>query len=263
MTRSLSNLIKANYIYFNQDDKKVIDSDSNTEKFRPVNFGKETSGEGTHEFIAGIKAINLEEIKETEEEIEQKSQEIIAKAYETAEQIVEEAKSNAQAAKLSVYDAAKQQGYGDGYNQAVRDVDELKLELENKVIECKENYEKQIAEIEPFFAGILTEYIKKLTGIMAQDHREIILHLIHQAVMGVPGSSFYTIKVSKEDYGFVKKQSKELEGYLKNGIEIEIIEDGHLGKNQCLIETDARTVDCSLNVQMENLITDIKLLARI
>lgn len=265
MTKSLSNLIKSNYIYFNQSDKRVIDSDSRAEKFQPINFKKENSSteDVPREFVEGIKTIRLDEIKETEQQIEQKELEILADAHDKARILIEEAKLMAEVEKRNIYEEAKSLGYTEGYNTAVEEVNTMKAELNNKLLMYKKDYEEQISDIEPSFAQLLVDYIKKLTGIMEEDYKEIIYYLIHQAVMGIPNCNHYTIRVSNQDYVYVEKQSQKLSDSLKNGVELNIVEDRNLSKNQCLIETDARTVDCSLNVQMENLITDLKLLAKI
>ena len=42
---------------------------------------------------------------------------------------------------------------------------------------------------------------------------------------------------------------------------LEIVKDATLERNQCLIETDGGIFDCSLDVQLENLIMDVKALS--
>jgi flagellar assembly protein FliH len=45
------------------------------------------------------------------------------------------------------------------------------------------------------------------------------------------------------------------------GIDIEVLEEASFEKNQCVIETDGAVFDCSLNVEMDNLIKKIKMLS--
>ena len=42
---------------------------------------------------------------------------------------------------------------------------------------------------------------------------------------------------------------------------VEVVEDPVLARAQCTIETDTRIFDCSLDVQLKNLISNIKLLS--
>ena len=48
---------------------------------------------------------------------------------------------------------------------------------------------------------------------------------------------------------------------LKEGTELEITEDASLSANQCIIETDNKIVDCSLDAQLDNLREQIRMLA--
>ena len=52
-----------------------------------------------------------------------------------------------------------------------------------------------------------------------------------------------------------------ISGAVSKDTQIEITEDSALKRNECLIETDAGVFDCSLDVQLDNLIKDIRLLS--
>lgn len=47
---------------------------------------------------------------------------------------------------------------------------------------------------------------------------------------------------------------------VSEGVEFDITEDDSLKENQCIIETDQRIIDCSLDVQLQNLKDQIKML---
>ena len=74
--------------------------------------------------------------------------------------------------------------------------------------------------------------------------------------------SSFIIRVSKADYEFLNSKKQELAAALPES-RIEILVDPMLQSMQCTIETDTRIVDCSLDVQLKNLLTDLKLLAGI
>ena len=44
-------------------------------------------------------------------------------------------------------------------------------------------------------------------------------------------------------------------------INLDIVADTTMKKNECIIETDAGVFDCSLDIELNNLIKDIKLLS--
>jgi flagellar assembly protein FliH len=62
---------------------------------------------------------------------------------------------------------------------------------------------------------------------------------------------------------YLISRKNDLLNVLPTDATLRIVEEINLTKNQCLIETDQRVIDCSLDVQLNNLITDLKLLGGI
>ena len=75
-------------------------------------------------------------------------------------------------------------------------------------------------------------------------------------------SKHFVIKVSSNDYEELLERKDEIYGALNPAIEMEIFEDAKLTAMQCLIETDNGIVDVSLDVQLDNLITALKLMVK-
>jgi flagellar assembly protein FliH len=67
--------------------------------------------------------------------------------------------------------------------------------------------------------------------------------------------------VSKEDYPFLIENQGKIYLASPKDINLNIVEDSDLAKNQCIIETDGGVFDCSLDIQLEQLIKEIKLLS--
>ena len=118
-----------------------------------------------------------------------------------------------------------------------------------------------VEQLEPKVASLLISLVQKLTGVLIEEKQEIILHLIEQAFLETEGSKSFLVRVSKEDYDFVSSHKTELLWKLKEGTELEIIKDPALYKGQCMVETDSKIIDSSLDVQLKGLIADLKLLA--
>lgn len=260
----LSNLIKSNYIYFSGTEKRVIDSNNREDiyKFNPVtNVDVESGDEEAKTFVEGINAKNVEITPEinTDEMVD----EILANANEKAEQIINDGISKANLEKEKIFEGARNEGYSIGKKEGQDEIARLKTELEEKAVSLEKDYNEKIKEVEPAFVKLMIDYLYKLTGVMAEDHKEIIHYLIHQSITGTENSKNYTIKVSKDDYPVVESKREEIANILKNDAQLEIIEDNSLSSNECFIETDNRMIDCSLNIKLENLITDLKILAHI
>lgn len=265
----MSNLIKSNYIYVNRQNTRVIDSNKKSEEIKSKDIKNKDIMQGVSEnkekeFVEGIPVINMEQLLEDEENLMvQKSEGIILEAKEKAEKIIKEAKQEAEIYKQNIFEDAKQSGYAEGYNIGIAESKMLEEKLRNQIHENQLLYEKQVCELEPEFVKVIIELIKKITGVEMEDRKEVILHLIDSALRKVENSRNFLIKVSKEDYDFVVSKKDDLYTALKDGVYLEIIEDLTLSKNKCLIETDLRIIDCSLDVQMNGLIADLKLLANV
>ncbi len=292
MTRSLSNVIKAYSIRYNDQDKHVIDTNAAADEkvkyyldLLQIEQEEKTlkqakSAEG---FVEGLTAATVEETLEEVEpsnvktdilrsELEKRQQQSVNEVNEKAKAIIEDAKNevakmlagakaDAETLGSRIKEQAKQEGYQEGKKLAQVELEKAKQELIAKEEKIKNDYELKIRNFEPVFADLLISYIKKFTGVLLEDKKDIILYLIEQELLNIESSNTYLIRVSKDDYDLVHSKKNEIAWNLKENAEIEIVEDRMLSRAQCMIETDSRIIDCSLDVQLKNLVHDLKLLA--
>lgn len=54
---------------------------------------------------------------------------------------------------------------------------------------------------------------------------------------------------------------ERINGVVSKKVQIEIVEDPTFKRGQCMIESDSGIYDCSLDIQLENLIEAIKTMA--
>ena len=292
----MSNVIKAYSISYDEPTKK-LDMNEKAENFRRLyvekierqseeDFSEEADdGSSDTEFSEGIigekvviKGSEEETLSEQEKKILDKQREIkklqskieelrveagkiLDDAEEEAELMIEKARSEAESERDELINSYMQQGYEDGKLQAEREYNSLKAELNRKIKETEEEYEKQVSELEPAFVEIMIKYIEKITGIYSGDRNEVIMHVIHQAMTKQTPCRNFIIRVSHADYGTVLNSKPEILLWLPDGSQVEVVEDKMLNEGGCLIETDARIFDCSVDTQMKSLIEDLRLLA--
>jgi len=207
---------------------------------------------------------NQKEIKKLQaklEELRVEAGKILDDAEEQASALMEEARSNAQSEYENLLNEYAQQGYDEGRTRGEQECNELKERLLKQIKENEEEYEKQVKELEPAFVEILIKYIEKLTGIFASDRTEVIMHCIHQAMTKQTPCRNFIIRVSPADYGTVLNSKPEILLWLPDGSQIEVVEDKMLNEGGCMIETDTRIFDCSVETQMKSLTEDLRLLA--
>ncbi|BCJ95248.1 hypothetical protein acsn021_28170 [Anaerocolumna cellulosilytica] len=273
----MSNIIKSRYVYVDGGEKKVIDSNERSEEFRLIDFlnrkresvdHSETEGQHPPDldgFTQGI-AATIVDIAVEQEEIPQKTPEEILReaqeqATEEAERIIKEAEEAAAATSEKMYEEAKSRGYAEGLKKGMEEADEMKRDLQEAKIRQEEEFSEQLLLLEPQLADILTMLLEKMTGVLAKEYKQIVYHLIHNAMYHADNSKNFIIKISKEDYESVHSRIAELLTLVSPETVIEVVIDKELTKNQCMIETDTSIIDCSLDTQLNNLMRDIKLLS--
>ncbi|WP_313132413.1 FliH/SctL family protein [Anaerocolumna sp.] len=268
----MSNIIKSQFVYIHQNEKKVIDTNQLCEKIFLNRFTAEPDEYEVQDELAatedsffkeGIKATVVEtRITEEEEKFaNQQREDIIAGARQEAADIIAAAEEEAKKMRDSLYEEACQKGYKEGFEKGKAAVEDSKKELDILIQKQKEDYQKQIETLEPEFVKLMCGYIEKITGIIVEDKEEIILHLIHNALIHGDRSKNYSVKTSKDDYDLVLSKKEEIYDCVGEDAVIEIIMDNELSKNQCFIETDNRVIQCSLDVELNSLIEDLKILS--
>lgn len=263
----MSNLIKSVYFNMNPEGSRVIDSDSQVEQFIPAFFHQPEKTEELDEsdFQAGMPVLNMEDVRREERrKVEQEASEqmdyMLAQARQEANEILRQAEDAAQSIREQAAEDGRNQGFAEGRAEAETFLREEEEKLRQKWMEEKRKLEEEAAGLEPKFADIMAMLIEKITGVVCQDKKEIIIYLIHQAMNQLERTNSVVLRVSKEDILSVSGRRAEWKSSLPEHVELDIVEDESLHASQCIIETDNKIIDCSLDVQLQNLKEQIKML---
>lgn len=255
----MSNLIRGNYIHYSQQDAIVIDSDAKSDSFQTLNL--------VH--AMEVPKVEKEVAKEKEEEeiipdlaqVKEYAESMLVEAREEAKRIVDKAKQEA----LSILNQAREEGHQEGFASGLSQIEEEKQKLEQDIADAiareEASYQKMKSELEPKFADLTMKLVEKLTGVIVEDKKDLLVYLISTTLSSLKGPKQFTIRVSKDDIPLVTQRKEELENLLAEGCTMEILEDSTLIKDQCFIETEDRLLDVSLDVQLKNLKEHIKMLS--
>lgn len=200
-----------------------------------------------------------------EQDLKINYEEVIAKANKEANAIVQEAERKMAEIEVQIRTNAKAEGYKVGYEEgkiaASKELEELKVELQN-AIEQKQN-EKQnlLVNIEPQIASIINQLVTNLVGIQSVNP-ETILYLIKQGFNEIEQHGDLIIRVSSDDFDQVVENKSILSDNLSEKIDLEILKDVSLKKNDCIIETDLGNIDCSLDVRLNGLKKELDLIGK-
>lgn len=118
-----------------------------------------------------------------------------------------------------------------------------------------------IRDAEGKIVDVACGLVEKLTGILVQEYKPVMLYMINQVLNEEDASRKFVIRVSQEHYAYISDNYDRLAGAANPSITIEVFEDSKLKPGQCLIESETGIVDLSMDVQVRNLITAIKLLS--
>lgn len=267
----MSNIIKSNYIYVTRDNKKIISHNSNNNGIPGISFADEngfknidyTNDAYKVDAIAKNEASTIIAKEVIEEELDNarnNAMSIVSDAYAEAEKIISQAKEKAREIETKEFEEAKNLGYSQGYDNAQREITQLKDTLISQQRMLNQDYDNKVSKLEKDLVGIMASLIAEITGVVVENE-DVLTHMLHRAFMKIENSNKYIIKVSEQDFLNVMENKESLYINVKEGSIIEVVADSNLTKNQCIIETDVSIIDCSLDIQMKNVSTQLRLLS--
>ena len=267
----MSNLIKSVYFQMDQDDTRVINSDDHVVQFAPellqqveassVNDPEETEPVG--EFQQGMNVLNMEDVREEErarvqEETSLEMESMLADARAQAEEILQNAREQADEIRQQAQEEGRNAGFEQGQAEALKHLQEEALRQQEQFEQQQQKLKEQEEALEPKYAELMGALIEKITGVLCEDKKDVIVYLIHQALNQLEKTKSVTLRVSKPDMLTVSAQKEQLRSCVSGEVDFDITEDDSLQENQCIIETDQRIIDCSLDVQLQNLKDQIR-----
>ena len=200
------------------------------------------------------------ELQQLREAAEEECRLLRMEAEEECKKLVADSVKHTNAEREEILKEAKKSGYEEGKKQGLQETESLKQELLQKISVQEADYEQKLETLEPDIVELIIGMVHNLTGGLLDERRDIILHIIRHSMLGIENSSSFIVRVSREDFDFLNSRKQELMNELQ-GNKIEIVVDPLLSRAQCTIETDTRIIDCSLDVQLKNLTSDLKMLA--
>lgn len=268
----MSNLIKYYTFHVTEDEKRLVESDEKVNGFIPgilahgeveirdlereefdQEFPEEMFGEDESKHENLISAEVLEQAHE-------QAGAILEDAQKEAEKLLEQAKVAAEFEKEKILEESKKAGYRDGLVQANDELASQRKELEKRREQMEIEYQQLVDDLEPNFVRIVMGLVKKLTGVLVEDKKDIIMYLMEQSLKNLGKTGSLVIRVSEADIEMVQGAQERITELISENCELDIVLDSALEQNQCIIEADKQIIDCSLDVQMKGLMEDLKMM---
>ncbi len=285
------NVYKSSWVRVSDEEKCLVDSNSRLEEriaqwetLRRTNESAMPQYDGSDEgeaaeFVSGIGGEEIdalfddgdrsnvikagaEEAGPDLEAVRAEAQEILDSAQAQADEMIRNAQAEIEVQRRQAQDAGNKQGYNEGYQQGLSEVDDMKRALMEEKRQLEQEFEQLVEELEPEFIDTITAVYNHIFSVDLADNRDILVHLIDSTLRKVESSRTFIVHVSAEDYPYVNMQKQALvEGAVAGRGLIEIIEDIALIKGDCLIETDGGIFDCGIGTQLEELTRKLRVLS--
>ncbi len=275
----MSNIIKYNYIRIDSNDMKTVTSNYDgffqtvgqvvpKENIVPSNNIQEEECTDIGALLTSPKSVSeaarLEQVlKEQEEFLNSRVDAVIAEANIKAGMIVEQANDNAR----HIYENSRKDGYDAGYEQGMKaaseEISEMRTHYDRLIHENEEVLMKESQMLEAKVVDTVCKVLDNITGICISQYETAIVSMIAKALQKGENSNNYYIRVSAKDYPIVVEHKAELMECVREDALMDILPDSDMLPNQCLIETDGNVIDASLDEQLNNLKTNLRLLAGI
>lgn len=223
---------------------------------RPLEEHTEEPEDGTDERVSNQELLDDAMVK---------SKDILDEARERAKKILEDAKNKADTIRQNAEKEGYEKGLEDGNMEAMKRADKYLENVQREQNELLEKnnrmLEESIADTEKKLIDIVCALIEKLTGILVNDYKPVMLHMINNALSESDTSRKYAIRVAEQNYSYIEDNRERLSGAANPNISIEIFGDSKLQPHQCIIESENGIIDLSMDVQVRNLVMAIKLLS--
>lgn len=261
VTKSLSNLYKQRYTITSESNTRIINSnqllEEKLEKLRQAASQKAGFVEGLNPELVELvpePAISLEETKKQAEQL-------LEDAREQAEQLLEDAKEQAGAVTEEARAEGERQGYETGRQQAAEELEKEKQQLEEKRRQLEQEYSRLRDSLEPQIVDAVCDLLEKVFYIQFDQYQEILLHLVKHAILKIESTKEFQVRISERNYQYIEEHKSEVLNRVGQSIKLEVEADASMDDTQCVIETDSGFFDCSIDVELKNLIKAIRSLS--
>ena len=130
----------------------------------------------------------------------------------------------------------------------------MRQNLQQEYLQKQSTMEKELVQV-------VCDVVEKVFLVQFGDKKDIILHLLDNALSNIEGGKEFLIRANEANCEFLRGHKSQLQDKVGQEILLDIVQDPLLDDTQCMIETDGGLFDCGMDTQMRNLIKDIKSLS--
>jgi len=161
------------------------------------------------------------------------------------------------------YEEAKENGYREGHDLGLSEVEGLKAEYQNMIVSLENEYQQKMEELEPLMVSTLSGVYEKFFKIELGSSSTLIMNLLSEAMNDSGETRNIVVHINQDDFQSVLEQKDTLLAMTGMSEEnVEFIQDATLGIGGCMVETDNGVYDCSLETELKELRNKLMLISR-
>lgn len=268
----MPNLYKQRFVAAQQNNTRVINSNQLlAAKLEELAKQARKEQQAAGGFVEGLNPVPVAPPPDPEEILEEArrtADELVAKAREEAQQILEQANATKDQITEAARAGGERKGYEEGMQKAAEEAKKQEAayqarqkELERRGQELEREYEALRDDLEPQILAAVSDVFEKVFYIELEDTKSVLLHLVKIAVLKIENTREFLIRVSPDNFCFLEDRREELTQQVGQSVKLEVEADSSLDETQCMIETDSGFFDCSIDVELNNLIRELRLLS--
>lgn len=258
----MSNLYKQRYTVSGENQCRVINSNQILAQKLEALAQENRRKEG---FVQGLTLEQVEVISmEPEFSLEEKRKEaeaIIQEAEKKAEQLIEDAKQQVEEITAAAQASGERMGYEAGHQKAAEELLERKKYMAERLQTMEDEFQKMCDDLEPQVLNAVCDIFEKVFHVQFTQNKEILLHLVKNAILKIESTKEFQVRVSEKNYQYLESHKNEILNQVGQNIKLDVEADASMDETQCVLETDSGFFDCSIDVQLENLIKAIRSLS--
>ncbi|MDR1456740.1 MAG: type III secretion system stator protein SctL [Puniceicoccales bacterium] len=203
------------------------------------------------QIVPGKKILHAEEfmafgsVGEIVDETETLIRESLSAAETKAKQLISDAQAEAKkivGGSKAAFEEERKKGHAAGMADGKQELSDLMISVAAKRMEGFEKFQESIV-------NIVMRSVKRIIGEM--DNAQRLRAIVHNALSAVRNQKKVTVRVNPEQAQAVRESTSES---TKAGDDdtpfVEVVADGRLKMDDCIIETEIGTVDASLDIQL-------------
>lgn len=161
---------------------------------------------------------------------------IVDQATTEAERILAEARN--------AFESERVRGYEEGREAA-------RLEMAERMIDAVGTVVDYLGSIEQDMIDIVSRSLERILGEIGD--KELVVRVVKNALAAVRNEKHLTLRVAPDQVATVKARMNEILSLYPIVVDVQIVGDGRLGANGCILESEIGVIDASLDGQIEAL----------